>query len=226
MDSIAKLYEFLNSQYSNGFANLLATTSKDLEGKTLLNFKGYDGTILSLIVSESEVTIPPVILEESVAASAVLGANLFTAVKAGEAGNSIALTFDGILKVSEVVSAFNLANPDNQVGYSGSGDTIHGATTITLSGGVDQVIEEPEAGAVKASAVLGPNTFTAVNAGVIGNSIALNFDGLLSVQQVVDSYNTAYPDNGVSFIGDPATIPVAGTVQLSGGLDAEEPPVE
>jgi len=226
MDSIAKLYEFLNSQYSNGFANLLATTSKDLEGKTLLNFKGYDGTILSLIVSESEVTIPPVILEESVAASAVLGANLFTAVKAGEAGNSIALTFDGILKVSEVVSAFNLANPDNQVGYSGSGDTIHGATTITLSGGVDQIVEEPEAGAVKASAVLGPNTFTAVNAGVIGNSIALNFDGLLSVQQVVDSYNTAYPANQVSFIGDGATIPVAGTVALSGGLDAEEPVIE
>jgi len=226
MDSIAKLYEFLNSQYSNGFANLLATTSKDLEGKTLLNFKGYDGTILSLIVSESELSIPAVILEEAVAASAVLGANLFTAAKPGIEGNSIALTFDGLLSVSEIVSAYNLATPDNQVVFSGDGATIHGATTIALSGGVDAIIQEPDAGAIKASAVLGVNTFTAVNAGVIGNSIALNFDGLLSAQQVVDSYNIAYPDNQVSLLGDGTTIPVAGTVQLSGGLDAEEPPIE
>jgi len=226
MDPISSLYSFLNAQYQNGFPNLLATTSKDASGATALNFKGYDGTILTLIVGESELSIPAVILEPAVAASAVLGANLFTAVKPGIGGNSIALTFDGLLKVSEVVAAFNLANPDNQVGYSGSGDTIHGATTITLSGGSDAVIEEPEAGAVKASAVLGPNTFTAVNAGVIGNSIALNFDGILSVSQVVDSYNTAYPDNQVSFIGDGATIPLAGTTQLSGGVDAEEPVIE
>jgi len=226
MDAISKLYAFLNAQYSNGFANLLATTSKDAAGGTALNFKGYDGTILTLIVSESELSVPEVILEPAVSASAALGANLFTAVKPGIAGNSIALTFDGLLTVSAVVSAFNLANPDNQVGYSGSGDTIHGATTITLSGGVDEVLEIPEAGAVKASAVLGPNTFTAVNAGVIGNSIALNFDGLLSVSQVVDSYNVAYPLNQVSFIGEGSTVPLAATVTLSGGLDAEEIPIE
>jgi len=74
--------------------------------------------------------------------------------------------------------------------------------------------------AVAATATLGPNVFTAVTPGVIGNSIALIFDGLLSVQAVTDSWNLEYADNQVSFTGDGLTIPLATTVTLSGGVDA------
>jgi len=78
--------------------------------------------------------------------------------------------------------------------------------------------------AVAATATLGPNVFTAVTAGVIGNSIALIFDGLLTVQAVTDSWNLEYADNMVSFTGDGLTIPLATTVTLSGGVDAVEAP--
>jgi len=145
MDAIAKLYEFLNKQYEVGFSNLLATSGKDLEGQTTLNFKGYDGTILTLVVSETEISIPPVILEPAVAASATLGDNVFTAMEAGLIGNSIALIFDGILSVQAVADAHNLAMPDNMVSFTGDGATIPLAATVTLSGGLDAVIEEPVA---------------------------------------------------------------------------------
>ena len=80
--------------------------------------------------------------------------------------------------------------------------------------------------AVAATATLGVNVFTAVTPGVIGNSIALIFDGLLSVQAVTDSWNLEYADNQVTFTGDGLTIPLATTVTLSGGVDAVLAPEE
>jgi len=72
----------------------------------------------------------------AVAASVVYDSITFTAVTAGVAGNSIALTFDGALDtVSSVTSAWNLANPSNTVSFSGLGSVIPTAGTATLTGG-------------------------------------------------------------------------------------------
>ena len=147
MDAIGKLYAFLNKQFEVGFSNLLATSGKDLDGNTTLNFKAHDGEILIFIVSETEISIPPAPpLVEGVKASAVLGDNTFTAMSEGIVGNSIALIFDGILSVSAVVDAWNLANASNMAEFTGSGDTVPLAETITLSGGIDEIpAEEPPA---------------------------------------------------------------------------------
>lgn len=70
---------------------------------------------------------------------------------------------------------------------------------------------------VKATATVGPNTFTAVNFGTSGNSISLVFDGIDDVTTVVTAWNSANPTNQVTFTGSGATVPSAQTVNLTGG---------
>jgi hypothetical protein len=70
---------------------------------------------------------------------------------------------------------------------------------------------------VRASATVGPNVFTAVNFGTVGNSISLIFDGIDDVTTVVAAWNAANPTNTVSFTGSGATVPSAQTVNLIGG---------
>lgn len=69
----------------------------------------------------------------------------FRAVNAGTNGNSIVLPFDGTNTVAFIINAWNTANPTNQVHItSGAGSTVHGAGSITLSGGAgagDRIIE-------------------------------------------------------------------------------------
>ena len=67
-----------------------------------------------------------------------------------------------------------------------------------------------------AEETVGPNTFTAVSRGTIGNSISLVFDGIDDVTTVVNAWNVANPNNMVSFTGSGATVPSAQTVNLSG----------
>lgn len=75
--------------------------------------------------------------------------------------------------------------------------------------------------AVAASATYEGVTYTADNAGIIGNSISLVFDGIQDIDTVVLAWNTANPANTVSFSGGVGTtVPSAGTVELSGGTDA------
>lgn len=62
-------------------------------------------------------------------------------------------------------------------------------------------------------------TFTAVNAGVIGNSIELEFDGLDDIDTIVGAWNTANPSNTVSHDGTGSDVLVAGTATLVGGVD-------
>jgi hypothetical protein len=68
-----------------------------------------------------------------------------------------------------------------------------------------------------ASATVGPNVFTAVVPGTIGNSISLVFTGANSVSTVVTAWNSANPANTVAFTGSGATVPSAQTVTLTGG---------
>jgi len=70
-------------------------------------------------------------------ATATSGPIVFTAVNTGPGGNSIALVFDGVDDVIMVEDAWNTANPTNMVSYTGPGDTVIAASTITLSGGAD-----------------------------------------------------------------------------------------
>ena len=70
-------------------------------------------------------------------ATATSGPIVFTAVNTGPGGNSIALVFDGVDDVIMVEDAWNTANTTNMVSYTGPGDTVIAASTITLSGGAD-----------------------------------------------------------------------------------------
>lgn len=76
------------------------------------------------------------IRDDGVQASAVSGGATFTAVNYGVSGNSISLVFDGIDDIDTVVAAWNLANPSNQVTFTGVvGTTVLGAQTVTLANG-------------------------------------------------------------------------------------------
>jgi len=61
---------------------------------------------------------------------------LFEAVTPGVLGNSISLTFNGSDDISDVVAAWNLANPSNTVTFSGIvGTTVPDASTVDLDQG-------------------------------------------------------------------------------------------
>lgn len=147
-------------------------------------------------------------------ASATYEGVTFTAVVCGAIGNSITLEFDGIKTVQEVVDAWNTAHPDNQVTYypPTAGTAVLAAGTVQLSGG---------AGA-QASAVYDGVTFTAQLPGLNGNLISLDFDGVQTVDNVVNNWNTANPDNPVGYEPPSAggDIPVEGSADLTGGQSA------
>ena len=80
------------------------------------------------------------------------------------------------------------------------------------------------AAAIAASVLFQTITFTAVTAGSAGNSIALVFDGIDDINDVVGAWNTANPGNTVSFTGQLGTfVPTAGTATLSGGANISGP---
>jgi len=74
--------------------------------------------------------------------------------------------------------------------------------------------------ALFASVTYNTYTFTAVTGGVIGNAIALVFDGVADIDTVVNAWNTANPTNTVSHDAVGTEVPVAGTATLTGGVDA------
>lgn len=135
----------------------------------------------------------------------------FTATKIGPIGNSISLVFNGLSTVSTVVTAWNTANPFNTVGYSGLGTVVPAAQTLSLSGGYGG-----QASAI--DTLDAPNiSFIAANVGTIGNSISLVFDGINTVDTVVDAWNFANSTNRVFFSGLGTVVPAAQTVNLAGG---------
>lgn len=77
--------------------------------------------------------------------------------------------------------------------------------------------------ATKALGKLSTVTFNAQTAGKNGNGIVLNFNGIDSVQTVVDAWNTANPLNQVGFTGLGTVVLPSGSVRLTGGYDQYRP---
>jgi hypothetical protein len=78
--------------------------------------------------------------DDGVQATATVGPNTFTAVNYGTSGNLISLIFDGVDDVTTVVAAWNGANPNNQVTFTGSGATVPSAQTVNLTGGAANTV--------------------------------------------------------------------------------------
>lgn len=75
--------------------------------------------------------------------------------------------------------------------------------------------------AVSSTVVYSGATFTAITAGINGNSIALVFDGVQTITTVVNSWNSSNSLNQVSFSGlGGGTVLPAGTATLVGGQNA------
>lgn len=65
-------------------------------------------------------------------------------------------------------------------------------------------------------------TITADNKGTAGNSVTLNFDGVLTISDAISNFNTANPSNTISLLsGIGSQIPNNLTsISLSGGVNA------
>lgn len=72
---------------------------------------------------------------DGVKATQTAGGVQFDAKFNGTEGNSIALVFDGVETVDEVVSAWNNDNPNNMAVHDGVGTEVLGAQTVNLAGG-------------------------------------------------------------------------------------------
>lgn len=64
---------------------------------------------------------------------------IYTAVTAGKTGDAIILVFNGTLTIAQVITAWNTANPSNQVSSNASTPsiTVPAAGTLQLVGGYD-----------------------------------------------------------------------------------------
>jgi len=93
-----------------------------------VQFKKYNGGVLEID------NLPA----HARASTGTYGEVTYTADVAGIAGDSITLTFDGAQSISDVISAWNLANSGNEVSSDATDETvIPPAGSITLSGGLD-----------------------------------------------------------------------------------------
>lgn len=80
---------------------------------------------------------------------------LYSAIIGGNSGNNIALVFDGIETIAAVITAWNTANPTNNVSSNAADDTVvPEATSFRLFGGYDayfpvSTVGDPLLGKVK-----------------------------------------------------------------------------
>lgn len=65
----------------------------------------------------------------------------YTATYTGVLGNSISLTFNGILTTDEVRAVWNAANPNNTVEHNGLGTEVLPAGVVNLAGGLSNVVD-------------------------------------------------------------------------------------
>jgi phage tail sheath protein FI len=83
----------------------------------------------------------------------------------------------------------------------------------------EDVLPKGVVSAVAATATEQSVLFTANTAGVIGNTISLVFDGVATIDAVVDAWNLANPSNTVSHDGTGTAVLTAATVNLADGVD-------
>lgn len=147
-----------------------------------------------------------------------------TANTAGAVGNSIELIGDGASSINALISAWNIANPSNQVSLtSGDGTQIPTAGAKAFYTGVGS----PTPG------ISFPVTLTCDSIGQEGNDIELIGDGASSLNTLIANWNSANPTNTLSLTsGLGGQVPLFGTlftlalglnpatIQLGGGLDA------
>lgn len=164
----------------------------------------------------------------------------FTALTIGSIGNSISLTFNGTTDtVSSVTSAWNTANPDNQVSFTGLGSVIPAANTWTCVGGADLIVGPGAAGGRNSSTsswirtlfggfVGSVNILTAVgaNSGQYGNAAhgstgisSLYYSGGTTVAGGGGGCASDYGPGGQGYNGGPLTgyAPPAGAWGAGGG---------
>ena len=122
-----------------------------------------------------------------------------TANTLGTVGNAVDIVADGTSSISALISAWNTANPGNQVTLtSGVGAQIPNAPTFASFNGLVDGLGSPV-------------TVTANTAGTSGNSISLVGDGTSSVSTLITAWNTANPGNQATLTsGDGTQIPSAG----------------
>ena len=109
----------------------------------------------------------------------------FMANTSGSNGNNIFLNFTGTAAIgwsflSLVISAWNSANPTNQVSVSPSSpDLMLNTQTIGLTNGLTNQV----------------STFNASVPGLNGNNIVLSFDGVKTIADILNSWNTSNSSN-------------------------------
>jgi hypothetical protein len=85
------------------------------------------------------------------------------------------------------------------------------------------ILTNEEISATKATLTIGGVIFLASEPGTLGNSIQLNFDGVKTVQELVDAWNLANVGNEVEFTGTANQIITGGIYTLKGGMPAYTP---
>lgn len=77
--------------------------------------------------------------------------------------------------------------------------------------------------ATKAYGIKNDITVTAITAGIAGNDIELEFDGIDTIDDVVSAWNTANPSNQAEYTGLDIVVPSEGTLRLQYGYASYSP---
>ena len=95
---------------------------------------------------------------------------------------------------------------------------------VSLNGTVLTFSSVPSTFASFTGQVAGMTTnvvITAINSGTVGNSVVLNFDGVMTLDTVIGNWNIANNSNNITYTGDGTQIPNNGTsITLSGGVSS------
>jgi len=130
-----------------------------------------------------------------------------TANTLGAGGNSIDIAGDGASTISALISAWNTANPGNQVTLThGSGAQIPSLSTFASFNGLT-------------AGVTTSVTVTANSAGTVGNLVSLVGNGSSTISALITAWNAAHLSNQVTLTsGDGTQIPSAGVAAAYTGV--------
>jgi len=95
--------------------------------------------------------------------------------------------------------------------------------SLTNNDRTDLILNKITVPATRASGKKDNITITAVNSGMIGNAVYLNFNGTDTIDAIITAWNSANQNNNVSYSGLGSVIPTVGTLQLSGGYGSYDP---